>query len=109
MLKKIYHKEHGETEMYEIDARSALANFPEEWAEEPWAKSKGSAKAAPVATGEEPKAPFEAKSKGSGWWAIFDAEGTQVGGNIRQPEAESFNGLSDDDKLEYVKAELAKS
>ena len=108
MLKKIYHVDAGETEMYEIDAREAVAKFPDEWSETPWPKSKGSKAAAPAA-GEDPKAPFEAKSKGSGWWAIFDADDKQVGKNIREPDAVAFNAMSDEDKLEYAKAASAES
>lgn len=38
MLKKIYHIDAADgaaTEMYEIDAREALAKFPKEWSETP--------------------------------------------------------------------------
>lgn len=53
--------------------------------------------------------PFEAKVKGAGWWAIYDGEGKQVGGSIREPEGVSFNAMSEEDKAEYVKAETAES
>lgn len=53
--------------------------------------------------------PFAARDKGKGWWAIFDAANAQVGGNIRQPDAISFNDMSEEDKQEYVNAELAKA
>ena len=33
MFKTIYHVTNGPAVMYEIDARHALANFPEEWRE----------------------------------------------------------------------------
>jgi hypothetical protein len=33
MFKTIYHVTNGPAVMYEIDARHALANFPEEWKE----------------------------------------------------------------------------
>ena len=62
-----------------------------------------------VSTAEAPTAPFVARDKGRGWWAIFDSKGVQVGGSIREEEAESFNALSEEDKAEYVKAETAKS
>ncbi|NHT75930.1 hypothetical protein G8E10_09590 [Rhizobiaceae bacterium CRRU44] len=58
---------------------------------------------------EAPSAPFLARDKGHGWWGIFDAKGLQIGGAIREPEAASFNELSDEDKAEYVKAETAKA
>lgn len=57
---------------------------------------------------EAPVGPFEAREKGRGWWGIFDSKGVQVGGAIREPEGKSFNDLSDEDKQEYVNAELAK-
>lgn len=57
---------------------------------------------------EAPVAPFEAREKGRGWWGIFDSKGVQVGGGIREPEGKSFNDLSDEDKQEYVNAELTK-
>ena len=36
MLTKIYHKKHGETSMYQIDATAAVSNFPQEWSNTPW-------------------------------------------------------------------------
>lgn len=110
MLKKIHHIDTGETEMYEIDAREAVAKFPKEWSDTPWpAKKKTPEEPKDLKPADEPKAPFEAKSKGSGWWAIFDADGDEVGKSMREPDAVTFNAMSDDDKLEYVKAELAES
>lgn len=49
------------------------------------------------------KAPYVAKDKGAGWWAIYDAEGKEVR-SLRRDDAEVFNALSDDDKA----AEVAK-
>jgi hypothetical protein len=112
MLKKIYHigtEDGAATEMYEIDAREALAKFPKEWSDTPWPKSKVADKPKDAPAAVEPKGPFEAKDKGAGWWAIFDADGKQAGGNMRKPDAEAFNGMSDEDKLELVKAEIAGS
>jgi len=57
---------------------------------------------------EAPVAPFEAREKGRGWWAIYDSKGTQIGGGIREAEGNSFNGLTEEEKQEYVNAELAK-
>jgi len=54
-------------------------------------------------------APFEAREKGRGWWGIFDSKGIQVGGGIREADGKSFNDMSEEDKQEYVNAELAKS
>ncbi|WP_430439079.1 hypothetical protein [Shinella sp.] len=52
---------------------------------------------------DEFKAPFEAKDKGAGWWAIYDADGKEVK-SLRKDDAEIFNALSDADKA----AEVAK-
>lgn len=68
-----------------------------------WAEKKPSPAVADL-TG-----PFEAKVKGSGWWAIYDADGNQVGKNIRESEGMSFNGMNEEDKAEWVKAETAAS
>lgn len=103
MLQKIFHIKAGETEMYEIDARHALKTFPAEWSEKPWPEgSKAPATTEP--TGVDFTAPFEAKSKGSGWWAVFDANGKEIGKSMREDDAKAFNEMSDDDKAEYVKA-----
>lgn len=114
MMQKIYHVEAGETEMYEIDAREALAKFPDEWSEKPWtAKEKTAAKPVeklvePAVPGEA-KAPYMAKEKTAGWWAIFNADDKQVGGNMRKPDAEAFNAMPDEDKAVYVTAETSQS
>ena len=47
----------------------------------------------------DPVGSFEAKDKGNGWWAIFDAEGKEVSKGIREADAVAFNELSDEDKL----------
>lgn len=54
-------------------------------------------------------APFEARDKGRGWWGIFDSKGTQIGGGIREAEGKSFNEMTEEEKQEYVNAELAKA
>lgn len=36
MYMNAYHKVQGEVRMFEVDARNAIARFPEEWAAEPW-------------------------------------------------------------------------
>lgn len=59
-----------------------------------------------VPSAEEPsefKAPFLAKDKGGGWWAIYDADDKEVK-SLRKDDAEIFNALSDADKA----AEVAK-
>lgn len=75
-----------------------------------WKKSDKPAEPSKPSGGStvEPVAPFAAKEKTGGWWAIFDANDKQVGGNMRKPEADAFNAKSDDEKAEAVKAELAK-
>lgn len=116
MLMKVYHVAKPEipVEMYEIDAKNAIREFPDEWFEKSAdaAKAKGAGKkdkepAVPVPAAD-PKGPFEAKAKGAGWWAIFDADGKEVGKSMREDDAAAFNSLTDDEKLEYAKAELAK-
>jgi hypothetical protein len=86
----------------EHEVEKARLAWPDTWKA---MKAKASASAADT----EPAAPFEGRDKGAGWWGIFDSNGKQIGGNIRKPEAESFNGLSDEDKAEWLKSELAKS
>lgn len=58
---------------------------------------------------EAPVAPFEAREKGRGWWAIYDSKGTQIGGGIREADGVEFNKFSEEEKQEYVNAELAKA
>lgn len=122
MFKNVFHIENPTTpvEMYEVDARGAVANFPEEYSDKPWSgehaaawreKHKKSAEKTGNPEGSEPSnftAPFEAREKGRGWWGIFDSNGAQVGGGIREADGKSFNDMSDEDKQEYVNAELAK-
>ena len=64
------------------------------------AKDKGGAKTA-IVNPAEAKAPFQAKDKGGGWWAIYDADGKEVK-SLRKDDAEIFNALSDDDKAKHV-------
>ena len=64
------------------------------------AKDKGGAKTA-IVNPAEAKAPFQAKDKGGGWWAIYDADGKEVK-SLRKDDAEIFNALSDEDKAAHV-------
>lgn len=64
------------------------------------AKEKGGAKTA-IVNPAEAKAPFQAKDKGGGWWAIYDADGKEVK-SLRKDDAEIFNALSDEDKAAHV-------
>lgn len=43
MYMNAYHKVQGEVRMFEVDARGAIARYPEEWSAEPWVESDGSA------------------------------------------------------------------
>lgn len=40
MRKTIYHAVYGATDMYEVDARTALKNFPGEWSEKEWSEAE---------------------------------------------------------------------
>lgn len=63
------------------------------------AKDKGGKTA--IVNPAEAKAPFQAKDKGGGWWAIYDADGKEVK-SLRKDDAEIFNALSDEDKAAHV-------
>lgn len=55
-------------------------------------------------SGTAPSVPvYEARDKGEGWWAIYDAAGNQVGKSLRKDDAAAFNSLSAEDKAEFVK------
>lgn len=88
----------GKTEIEIEKARHA-------WAE---GKKPDASSAKPDAT-VEPVAPFATKEKKGGWYGIFDANGLQIGKNLREDDAKAFDAMSDEDKAEYVKAELADS
>jgi hypothetical protein len=116
MFKTVYHTSAPTkgVEMYEIDAKIAVANFPKEWSTEAWPEDVAKAAEGEQAPSDppppgDPNVRFEARDKGHGWWGVFDSSDNQIGDNLRKPEAESFNGLSDEDKAEWVKSELAKS
>lgn len=64
------------------------------------AKDKSGAKTA-IINPAEAKAPFQAKDKGGGWWAIYDADGKEVK-SLRKDDAEIFNALSDEDKAAHI-------
>lgn len=49
---------------------------------------------------------YEARDLGTGWWGIFGADGNQVGKSMRKDDAAAFNGLSDEDKAEFVKQDV---
>lgn len=110
MLKTIYHKQNGPQEMYEIDARAAVSRHPAEWSNEPWPEG--------VVTASEPVEPgtgggvveiYEAREKGKGWWAIYDANGTEMGKSIRENDGVAFNQMTAEDRAEYVAAHVAES
>lgn len=66
-----------------------------------WFEVKGK-KAEPEKTDPAPKAPFEAKEKSAGWWAIFDADGKEVGKSFREDDAKAFNALDEAGKQAKV-------
>lgn len=66
-----------------------------------WFEVKGK-KAEPEKTDTAPKAPFEAKEKSAGWFAIFDAEGKEVGKSFREDDAKAFNALDEAGKQAKV-------
>lgn len=93
----------------EHEVEKARLAWPDTWKA---MKAKAAAPAEPpsgLPAGVNPTAPFEGRDKGSGWWGVFDSTGAQIGPNMRKTEAESFNGLTDDEKAEWVQSELAKS
>jgi hypothetical protein len=47
-------------------------------------------------------APFEAKHKGGGYYAIMDSQNREVGETFKKEEADKFNALSDEDKASHV-------
>lgn len=51
--------------------------------------------------------PFEAREKSAGWWAIFDADGNEIGKSFRKGDAEAFNAFSDEEKTEHVRQIVA--
>jgi hypothetical protein len=64
MLKTVYHIDAGETELYEIDARAAVQNFPKEWSDKPWSEKKATKAAeADADAAAKAKADADAKAK----------------------------------------------
>ena len=57
------------------------------------------------ADGAQPVLPLEAKDQGGGWWAVIDATGAAFGKKLRKDDAEAFNTLTDDEKVEMVSGE----
>ncbi len=64
MFQTVHHIKNGAQEMYEIDARAAVAKHPNEWSKEPWtddakaAAAKAERKAAKAET-DKPAAPVD--------------------------------------------------
>ena len=52
-----------------------------------------------------PVLPLVATDQGGGWWAVTDADGTEWGKKLRKDDAEAFNALTDDEKVELVNGE----
>lgn len=57
----------------------------------------------PVEPATEPQGPFTVKDEGSGWFAILDAKGEQVGNKVREADAKAFEEMSDAEQVEYLK------
>ena len=105
MLTKVYFKDDPETpvEMFEIDAKTAVAQHPSEWSFDPWKKaSKASAKAAATVS-------YSSKDNGDGTFSIIDNAGAVAVKSISADDAKAFDDMSDADKAAYVKAETASS
>lgn len=52
-----------------------------------------------------PVLPLVAADHGGGWWAVTDADGKGWGKKLRKDDAEAFNALTDDEKVELVSGE----
>jgi hypothetical protein len=101
---KIYRKNGEVAEMDAVDARRAVQSHPDDWANSPWPKAE---KAKPAEPQSPPKA-FEAKHKGGGSYAVFDAAGTEVLDKLTKEDAELFNSSAEDAQEAYIAAEKAK-
>lgn len=53
----------------------------------------------------QPVLPLVATDQGGGWWAVTDADGKEWGKKLRKDDAEAFNALTDDEKVELVTGE----
>ncbi|KQO80238.1 hypothetical protein [Rhizobium sp. Leaf262] len=83
MYKNVYHIAKPDTpvEMYEVDARGAVANFPKEYSEQPWSEEDAEAFA------EAQKKPSEKQGGGEpvNFTAPFEArEGQRLVGRLRR-------------------------
>lgn len=83
-----------------IGTELTVKEEPTGWAGRYTVLGAESAEKTPVTN--EPKGPFEARDKGQGWWAIYDADGAEVGKAMRKDDAEAFNAASDDDKAAFL-------
>jgi hypothetical protein len=45
---------------------------------------------------------YAIKETSSGWYGIFDAEGAQMGNNMRKADADAFEALTADEKAQYL-------
>lgn len=50
-----------------------------------------------------PVGPFLASGSGA-WWDVLDANGTKIK-RLRKADAEAFNGLSEEDRAEFLKGD----
>ncbi|WJR66960.1 hypothetical protein QTA58_22675 [Neorhizobium sp. CSC1952] len=59
-------------------------------------------KAASGSNGDAPIGPFEVKETSPGWFAIFGADGKQIGNKMREDDAKAFQAMSPDDQAKYL-------
>lgn len=119
MFKKAFHIDNGETEMYEVDANTAIRQHPLEWSSKPWteeAADKARSELAKRARANEVKVKpadppaakkYEAKHRGGGSYSIMGADG-EVLDKLTKDDAELFNAGSEAEQEEFIKSELAK-
>ena len=103
MFKKAYHIEHGEKEMYEVDANAAIREFPDEWSDKPWPAKKSEPK-----TPEPPAKKYVAKHRGQGSYSVMDADGAEVLEKLTKEDAELFNAGTVEEQEAFIEAEKAK-
>lgn len=114
MFKKAFHIDQGETEMYEVDANTAIRQHPLEWSSKEWTEEAAEkaraalAKKNGTAAPDKPAKRFEAKHRGGGSYSIMDAEGKEVLDKLSRDDAELFNAGSDDEQDAFIAAEKAK-
>lgn len=101
----------GESEELAIGTELTVSKDPTGWAGRYSVLSGGNADKAlvvnPAAT-PEGGAPYEARPKdgSAGWFQVYDSAGVAVGKAMREDDANAFNAMSDEEKAEFVKADV---